>query len=70
MESLNAPGYHLHFLSDDHLSGGHLIDCTIKKVRIGVQHVPKLEVGLPMTFDYLTTDLSRNVGKDIEKAEK
>lgn len=70
MESLNAPGYHLHFLSEDHCNGGHLIDCVIEKVHIGVQHVPKLEVGLPMTFDYLTTDLSRNIGKDIEKAEK
>ncbi|MHB8111047.1 MAG: acetolactate decarboxylase [Syntrophorhabdaceae bacterium] len=70
MESLNAPGYHLHFLSEDHRLGGHLMDCAIRKVRIGIQHVPKLEVGLPMTFDYLATDLSRDVRKDLDKAEK
>lgn len=70
MESVNAPGYHLHFLSEDRRTGGHLIDCRLKKVRIGIQHVPRLEVDLPVTLDYLTTELTRDVGKDLEKAEK
>jgi len=70
MESLNAPGYHLHFLTEDRRRGGHLIGCTLKKARIGIQHVPQLEVGLPVTFDYLTTDLTRDIGKDLDKAEK
>ncbi len=69
MESLNAPGYHLHFLSEDRQHGGHLIECALGKVRIGIQHVPKLDVGLPMTLDYLTTDLTRDVSKDLDKAE-
>lgn len=69
MESLNAPGYHIHFLSEDRQHGGHMIECVLRKVRIGIQHVPKLDVGLPMTLDYLTTDLTRNVGKDLDKAE-
>ena len=70
MESLNAPGYHLHFLTEDRLHGGHLIECSLKKARIGVQHVPKLDVGLPVTLDYLTADLTRDIGKDLDKAEK
>ena len=70
MESLNAPGFHLHFLTKDRLHGGHLIECTLKKVRIGIQHVPELEVGLPFTLDYLTADLTRDIGTDLDKAEK
>ncbi len=70
MESLSAPGYHLHFLTEDRKHGGHLIECATKNVRIGIQHVPKLEVGLPFTLDYLTADLTRDVGKDLDKAEK
>ena len=70
MESLNAPGYHLHFLTEDRRHGGHLIECSLKKARIGVQHVPKLDVGLPVTLDYLTADLTRDIGKDLDKAEK
>jgi acetolactate decarboxylase len=69
MESLNAPGYHIHFLSEDRKHGGHLIECAPGKVRIGIQHVPKLDVGLPITLDYLTADLTRDVGNDLDKAE-
>jgi acetolactate decarboxylase len=70
MESLNAPGYHVHFLAEDRLRGGHVMQCSLKKVRIGIQHIPRLDVGLPVTLDYLTTDLSRDVRKDLDKAEK
>lgn len=70
MESLNAPGYHVHFLSEDRLRGGHVMQCSLKKVRIGIQHIPRLDVGLPVTLDYLTTDLTRDIGKDLDKAEK
>jgi len=70
MESLSAPGYHLHFLTEDRQKGGHLIECELKKARIGIQHVPKLDVGLPITLDFLTADLTRDIRKDIEKAEK
>jgi len=70
MESLNAPGYHVHFLAEDRLRGGHVMQCSLKKVRIGIQHIPRLDVGLPVTLDYLTTDLTRDIGKDLDKAEK
>lgn len=70
MESLNAPGYHMHFLTEDRRYGGHLIECSLKKARIGIQHVPKLDVGLPITLDFLTADLTRDIGKDLDKAEK
>lgn len=70
MESLHAPGYHLHLLTEDRKHGGHLMACALKEARIGIQHIPALEVGLPVTFDYLTADLTRDIGKDLEKAEK
>ncbi len=70
MESLNAPGYHLHFLTEDRRHGGHLIDCALKEARISIQHVPKLDLGLPITLDFLTANLTRDIGKDLDKAEK
>lgn len=70
MESLNAPGYHMHFLTEDRQHGGHLIECELKNARIGIQHVPKLDVGLPITLDFLTASLKRDIGKDLDKAEK
>ena len=70
MASLNAPGYHLHMLTKDCGHGGHLMECRIANVRIGIQHVPRLEVDLPFTLDYLTADFTRDTKKDLDKAER
>ena len=70
MEHLNAPGYHLHFLTADRTQGGHLLSCEPSSIHIGIQHVPELEVGLPLTLDFLTADLTRDTTGDLEKAEK
>ncbi len=60
----------MHFISEDLQRGGHLIECVPGKVRAGVQFINKLELSLPMSFDYLTLDFQRDVDKDLEKAEK
>ncbi|HEY3277167.1 MAG TPA: acetolactate decarboxylase [Syntrophorhabdaceae bacterium] len=70
MEHLNAPGYHLHFLTEDRRHGGHLIGCDLEKAHIGIQHVPELRLSLPVTLDFLTADLSRDTRADLDKAEK
>ncbi len=70
MASLSAPGYHLHMLTADRRHGGHLMECRVKKARIGIQHVPKLEVGLPVTLDYLTADFNRDTKRDLDQAER
>jgi acetolactate decarboxylase len=69
MASLNVPGYHLHFLTGDRHRGGHLLECRLEKVTVSLQHVPKLELGLPLTLDYLTADLSGETEQDLERAE-
>ncbi len=55
--SLSMPGYHLHFLSADRRQGGHLFRCGLSKACIAIQVVPELRLSLPMTLDYLTTEL-------------
>jgi len=70
MGSLNVPGLHLHFLSTDLTCGGHVLECRPRQGRIGVQFITRLELSLPMTFDYLTQDFTRNIEQDLNKAEK
>lgn len=70
MSSVNVPGLHLHFLSTDLTRGGHLLECRPSRGRIGVQFITRLELSLPMTFDYLTQDFTRNIEQDLNKAEK
>lgn len=69
MESLTVPGFHLHFLSEARDRGGHLLGCRLRAARIAIQHLPKLEVGLPITLDYLTAEFTRDVGSDLDEAE-
>ncbi len=70
IETITAPGYHLHFLTKDRLQGGHLMGCALNRARIGIQHVPTLEMGLPITLDFMTADLTRDTTGDLEKVEK
>ena len=70
MASLNVPGLHLHFLSDDRKRGGHLLECRTRRVTVEIQPVHGLELSLPLTRDYLTHDFRRDVAADLEDAEK
>lgn len=70
MASINVPGLHLHFLSSDRTCGGHLLRCEPARGRVGIQFIPRLELGLPMTLDYLTGEFDRDVRKDLDRAEK
>lgn len=70
MASLSVPGIHLHFLSDDRQKGGHLLECDSVQVRAEIQFIYTLELGLPLSMDYLTWDFQRDIKKDLDKAEK
>jgi len=70
MGSLNVPGLHLHFLSEDLKRGGHLLECRPRRVRAGVQCIYTLELALPRSLDYLSWDFRRDIYQDLSKAEK
>ena len=70
MSSLSVPGVHLHFITEDLTSGGHLLECRPHKVNVELQYLYTLELSLPSNLDYLTWDFQRDIGKDLDKAEK
>lgn len=70
MSSLSVPGLHLHFLSSDRQRGGHVLQCRPKQARISIQVIHKLELSLPLTVDYLHSDLRRDVNRDLNEVEK
>jgi len=70
MASLNVPGLHLHFLSQDRRRGGHLLECRTHGVTVEVQMIHTLELSLPMTHDYLTRRFEHDAAADLEAAEK
>ncbi len=36
MNGVDATGYHLHFLTDDHTAGGHMLECSIKNATVEI----------------------------------
>lgn len=67
--TLNVPGYHFHFLSEDGKCGGHLLQCTGANLRLQIQREGTYQVALPETEDFLKADLRRDPSADLAKAE-
>jgi acetolactate decarboxylase len=68
--SVNVPGLHFHFISDDRSCGGHLLECRIRQGRLLMQYFYEVTLGLPATIDYLVADFTRDSASDLEKAER
>jgi acetolactate decarboxylase len=70
LAGINIAGYHCHFLTQDRQSGGHLLDCRIKQVKVELEQLEDFSLRLPDTAAYSRTDLSGDKKQDIEKVEK
>ncbi len=57
IKALSMPGFHFHFLTADRRYGGHLKECSLRNARISVQFISRLELDLPSTFDFMTTQM-------------
>jgi acetolactate decarboxylase len=44
--TLNVPGYHFHFMSDDRSQGGHVLDCVTERCEMSLAASDKLQVVL------------------------
>jgi len=69
VKTLEVPGYHLHFISDDRRRGGHLLECSGRNLRIAIQTVRDLRVALPENQDFLRADLTRDPSDALDQAE-
>ena len=70
MDGINAPGWHLHFISDDRASGGHVFDLEMKHGEATINKISSIEIELPNTpaFDtYSLKDASQEEIKEVEQ---
>ena len=67
--SFSIPGYHLHFISKDRTKGGHLLDCSARKLKARVQALSDYNIRLPDSGPFLTTNLSKDPASDLTKTE-
>jgi acetolactate decarboxylase len=67
---LNAPGYHLHFISDDRALGGHVLAFTMRHARVAVDITSDFHMELPEAGAFLDADLAKDNAASIAEVEK
>ena len=73
MDGINAPGWHLHFLSEDRKKGGHVFDIDMKYGTVYLSKLHTVEIRLPdePVFDtYSLRDASADDIKAVEQMKK
>ena len=69
-KGLNVPGYHLHFLSDDHQTGGHILDFVVPaNTPVEYDITPKFEMLLPTCGVFTGVNLSQDLSKELVRVE-
>ncbi|HEX8771102.1 MAG TPA: acetolactate decarboxylase [Acidimicrobiales bacterium] len=68
-QGISVAGYHLHFLSADHQSGGHVFDFTVDSPRIRIDSEAELHLSLQETDEFLSTRFPGDVSAEISRAE-
>jgi len=70
-EGLNVAGYHLHYISDDRQSGGHILDLTVpENTVVDYDITPEFHMILPTVGDFTGVDLSQDLTRDVAQVEK
>ncbi len=70
-EGLNVPGYHLHFISDDKKTGGHILDMTAEAgALVEYDITPDFTMSLPTSGTFTGVDLSQDLSSELAKVER
>lgn len=71
LKNVNVAGYHLHFISDDRKTGGHILDVTIPaNTEVVYDITPGFAMALPTSGDFTGVDLSQDQSGDLAKIER
>jgi acetolactate decarboxylase len=69
-EGLNVVGYHLHFISDDRQTGGHILDFTVPAdMEVEYDITPGFTMVLPTSGDFTEVDLSQDLSEELALVE-
>ncbi len=68
LKDVNMDGFHLHFLSSDKHTGGHLLSCTLIKGEVAVAYIRNYTLQIPDNFHFNQTILT-NKKSELLKIE-
>jgi len=58
LSALVAPGYHLHFISDDRQVAGHLLECSLDGATVAIDYLDQVTLRIPQTPAFAAADFS------------
>ena len=70
MDGINAPGWHLHFLSEDRTRGGHVFDAVLTEGSAQLVRFSRIEIRLPGEPAFDTYSLKEASHSDIKEVEQ
>ena len=70
MGGINAPGWHVHFLSEDKTRGGHVFDVSLVRGHVVMYRVDCIEIQLPTTPVFDTYSLKETSQEEIVEIEQ
>ncbi|HTI00474.1 MAG TPA: acetolactate decarboxylase [Acidisoma sp.] len=70
VKALGVAGWHLHFMSDDHRAGGHVLGAAGEDIEVAIEHLDDFRIAIPETAAFLASDLSLDSSAVLDRAEK
>jgi acetolactate decarboxylase len=69
-KGINVTGIHMHFISDDRKSGGHVLDFEMTEGFLKTDKMTNIFLALPDTPEFSAMDFRNDMEKDLNKVEK
>ena len=70
MDGINAPGWHLHFLTADRTRGGHVFDLSLRAGQAQLDKISRIEIQLPYSPAFDTYSLKNASQEEIRQVEQ
>ena len=70
INGINVTGYHLHFISDDRKSGGHILSGGIKSGVVKIERITDFRMILPNSDAFQQAVLNKDYSKELNGVEK
>ena len=69
VKTIGLPGWHVHFLSEDHARGGHVLGASGQGIELALELIDDFRLALPETASFIASNLSRDTATVLDKAE-
>jgi len=70
VKGVNVPGYHLHFITADRNSGGHVLDFELEDGNASLDTTSAFFMELPTSGDFCEVELGQDLQAEMETVEK